>query len=129
MGLKNGTFDYHIKVLLREQKIKKREEKFKVRFFPFTFNIGDLNQYKEITEKEKKYLVYIRKNEIATVKEIAKYFQTSKQNVYPTIKTLKNKNLIFYKEGRISKQPITLTDKGREEINGFIKNMETNKNK
>lgn len=122
LGLKNGTFDYHIGVLLRENKIKKREEGFKVRFFPYLFNIGDINQYKDITEKEKKYLFYIREHEIATVKEIAKFFKTKNQNVYPTIKNLKEKNLIFYKdEGRISKQSITLTDKGREKIDEFMK--------
>lgn len=125
--MKNGTYDYHLKVLIKGHKIKEKKDRFNLRLFPFLYNIGDLNQYKDTTDKEKKYLQYLRENEIATVKEIAKYFQTTKQNVYPTIKTLKEKNLIFYKKGNISIQPITLTDKGREEIDNFIKNIEGDK--
>ena len=124
--MKNGTYDYHLKVLIKGDKIKEKKDRFNLRLFPFLYNIGDLNQYKDTTEKEKKYLQYLRANQITTVKEIAKFFQTTKQNVYPTIKNLKEKNLIFYKDtGKLSKQPITLTDIGRAEINEYIKNKNT----
>ncbi len=124
LNLKNGTYDYHLNVLLREKKIKKRNTGMKVRFFPQEFNIGDLSQYENITNKEKKYLLYLRENNLSTVKQIARYFKTSPNNVYPTIKNLRAKEFVFYKEeGRISKQPITLTYKGEEELNNLMENL------
>jgi len=127
LGLKNGTFDHHIHVLLRERRIKKRTDGIKVRFFPFSFNIGDMDTYTEVTNKEQAYLLYLRQKEIATVRELAKYFSTTKQNVYPAIKNLKRKELIFYTgDGWISRQAITLTDRGRQEIDRFIKKREGN---
>ena len=122
LRLNNGTYDYHIRVLLREQKIKKRTDGARVRFFPFSFTVDGKHFLTDGTDKEHTYLLYFRQHKIATVKEIARYFSTTKQNVYPTIKSLKKKGLIFYKEeGWISKHLITLTKRGYQEIESFLK--------
>ena len=122
LGLSNGTYDYHIRVLLRERKIKKRIDGTRVRFFPFSFTVDSKHFPTDAADKEHTYLLYFRQHKIATVKEIARYFSTTTQNVYPTIKTLKTKGLIFYKEeGWISKQPIVLTERGYQEIERFLK--------
>ncbi len=121
LGLKNGSFEYHLGVLLKAGKIKKRPHGRKIRFFPEPFTIGSLSQYEEMNEREKKCLLYLRDNTIGTVKDIGWYFKSSKQNVYPVIKNLREKGLIFYKEDeKISKGSITLTEKGWDEIEKIV---------
>jgi len=95
LRLNSGTYDYHIRVLLRERKIKKRTDGMRVRFFPFSFTVDSKHFPTDVTDKEHAYLLYLRQHKIATVKEIARCFSTTTQNVYPTIKHLKAKDLIF----------------------------------
>jgi len=121
LGLKNGTFDHHIRILLKERKVKRRAHGVKVRFFPFSFTVGEMSQYVDITNKEQAYLLYLKQEQLGTVKEIAEFFSVTKQSVYPVIKSLKEKELIFYKTAKlISKQSIVLTDKGRELVEQSI---------
>ncbi len=122
LGLSNGRFDYHLKVLLRERRIKSRKKGLKVFFFPYSFTVREIELFVDITDKEKNFLLFLRESEISTVGEIASHYGCSKQNVYPTVKNLRKKGLIFYKDdSRLSKQPLTLTDRGRKETDKFIR--------
>ena len=122
LDLKNGTFEYHMRVLLRERKVKKRNHGGRVRFFPYSFTVGKITEYSEPTDKERVYLLYIKQETMATVKEIAAHFSIKKQSVYYIIKQMKEKGLVFYKEdGKIASQQIILTDKGKDEVEDFIK--------
>ncbi len=122
LELKNGTLAYHLQVLLRERKIKKRNAGAKVRFFPYRYTIGELEDYSSNTRKDMSYLLFLQEETIATVDDIAEHFNVTRQSVYPTLKKLRAEGLIFYKEKTIiARQPITLTDKGRDEIINFLK--------
>ncbi len=120
LDLKNGTFRYHIGVLLRERIIKKKNDGMKVRFFPFSYTVGEIYQYANATNKERAYLLFLKEKKVSTVKEIAHHFSVTKQTVYIIIKSLKEKEFIFYSEdGKIAKQPIVLIEKGYREIEQF----------
>jgi predicted transcriptional regulator len=114
LSLKNGTFDYHLQVLVREHRVKKRVHRGKLRFFPFRFTIGNLAKYAEPTRKEIDFLGFIGQRGGVRIEEISSKFDIQRQSVYPVLKRLKEKELILYfGEGVLSKQVIMLSDSGK----------------
>lgn len=117
LKLANGTFSYHIRVLLRERKIKTRRDGMRLRFFPYRYTVSQVEEYQGITEREERYLLYLQDLSTATPSELAEQFSVTPQAVYQILKRLNSKGLVFYKKDAVlSRQAITLTEKGHKAV-------------
>jgi predicted transcriptional regulator len=104
LGLHNGVFAYHLKVLMREKMIRSRRDGIYTRFYPFDMNVK--GPYLDGLKND--ILHIIRSNPGITQKEIARMLGISTQLVNYHCKGLREMNLItMVPEGRYSRCYVT----------------------